>query len=133
MLLTTTLEGRRQLNAVPPDLHLMSKYNTLCTLPSTRCCPTLVQTLGLGGLGKRLPQIHAYLVGEEGDSAFLRSEDGDDLIDERGVGVLLQVGLKTDIGAPLLWRYMNCEVCVLLNVGRKETNKKSAMALSSRG
>ena len=63
-----------------------------------------------------MPQIHAYLVGEEGDSAFLRSEDGDDLIDERGVRVLLQVGLKTDIGAPLLWCYVDCEVCVLLNV-----------------
>ena len=57
-----------------------------------------------------------HLVGEEGDSTPLRSEDGDDLIDERGVGVLLQVGLKTDIGAPLLGRYVYCEVCVLLDV-----------------
>lgn len=88
----------------------------------------------LEGMGKRMPQIHAYLVGEEGDSTSLRSEDGDDLIDESGVGVLLQVGLKTDIGAPLLRCYMNCEVCVLLDVrGRKETNKKkSTMALSRR-
>ena len=69
-----------------------------------------------------------YLVGKEGDSAPLRSEDGDNLIDERGVGVLLQIGLKTDIGAPLLGCYMYCEVCVLLDVRRKEINKKSGMA-----
>ena len=67
-----------------------------------------------------------HLVGKEGDGAPLRSEDGDDLIDESGVGVLLQIGLKTDIGAPLLGRYVYGEVCVLLDVRRKKI-KKSAM------
>ena len=68
-----------------------------------------------------------YLVGKEGDSAPLRSEDGDNLIDERGVGVLLQIGLKTDIGTPLLGCYVYCEVCVLLDVRRREINKKSGI------
>ena len=68
-----------------------------------------------------------HLVGKEGDGAPLRSEDGDDLIDESGVGVLLQIGLETDIRAPLLGRYVYGEVCVLLDVRRKKINK-SGMA-----
>lgn len=65
------------------------------------------------------PTHHTHLAGKEGDGTFLRFEDGDDLIDEGGVGLLLQVGLKTDVGALHLGGHVYCEVGVSLE-GRRE-------------
>ena len=65
------------------------------------------------------PTHHTHLAGKEGDGTLLRFENGDDLVDEGGVGLLLQVGLKTDVGALHLGGHVYCEVGVSLEGGRK--------------
>ena len=72
------------------------------------------------------PTNHAHLAGKEGDCTLLRFEDGDDPVDEGRVGLLLQVGLKTDVGALHLGCHMYCEVGVSLQGerGRKEKGRE---------
>ncbi len=66
---------------------------------------------------KLVIQVATCLAGKEGEGALAWVEEGDDTGDESIVGLLLQVGLKADIGTLHLGCHVDCEVRVTLCVG----------------